>query len=108
MASKLALSALNASSAKSGGKWVVGVYHPFVDKYAYTWGGVECEGQNFVCYLVSVDNAENYCTAHLKKTQPNATKFNRAEQVYSAGKCFQMSKVGFVMDAKSQYVATPI
>jgi len=66
--SKLSLSALNTSSAKSGGKWNVGVYHPYVDTYEYTWGSQQREGKNFVCLLVSLDNPEECWTATLKKT----------------------------------------
>ena len=106
--SKLSLSALNTSSAKSGGKWNVGVYHPYVDTYEYTWGSQQREGKNFVCLLVSLDNPEEYCTATLKKTNAVGPKFNQAPATYTEGKTFQMSKVVLVADAKSQYISTPL
>ena len=104
----LPLSELNKASAKTGGSWVVKVFRPFEDKYQYTWQGKPGTGTNLVVTLVSAEDASQYCQANFKKTAKNEAKYEQTKKAMEHGKCFVMSKVGFVDNVKLAYVSCPL
>ena len=104
----LPLSELNKASAKTGGAWVVDVFRPFEEKYKYTWQGKPREGTNLLVTLVSAEDASQYCQAMLKKTAKQETKYAQTKTAMENGKRFVMSNVGFVDNAKLEYVSCPL
>ena len=107
-ATHLPLSELNRASAKAGGSWLVTACRPFEDKYEYTWQSKPRQGTNLVVTLVSTDDRSQYCQAHFKKTSKNGVKYEQTKNAIKHGARFMMSKVGFVEDAKLQYVSCPL
>ncbi len=95
-------------SVKTGGTWDVYILQPFEDKYSYTWQGKEREGANICCTLVCAQDTRQYCHAKLKKTNANATKYEKIQASLKPGARFHMSKASFADDAKSAYVSASL
>ena len=66
------------------------------------------QGENFVVTLICAQDPTNYCYGHLKKTPGNASKHANALKKFKNGTRFVMSRVGFVTDAKTAYVSSPL
>ena len=59
-----------------------------------------------MCILVSPEDTGQYFLAQYMKTATNWTKYEHAVKISEKGTHFGMSKVGFVVDGKPQYVNT--
>jgi len=87
----------------------VGIFHPRVEEYEYTWQGQHRKGTTFVCDIVSLKDPRNYCQGHCKKTKITEEKFKAASKKFNTeGGTFVMSKVVFVDNAKQQYNNAPM